>query len=168
MPSDPSYIKSKKKSKKSKSKRHRRYSDESDSTDSEEEERRRRRRREKRKKDYPDDERERGKSRRSGSVNSDDERERRRRRQKSKSKSVLSPAPAAGKKDDWIEKEKSGAVNTTVTADIASDSDDGDMVGPTLPAEHKDKARRQAYVPLLSHSIVLNSTNIQIQRYDAR
>ena len=135
IPRDP-LQKAKKKSKKSKSKRHRRYSDESDSTDSEAEERRRRKRRERRRKEYSDEER--GKS-----DDSEDDRERRKRRTKSRSKSALSPAPG---KTDWIEKEKSGVATTTITADIQSDSDDGEMVGPSLPAEYKDKARKQAYV----------------------
>jgi len=133
--------KPKKRSKKSKSKRHRRYSDESDSTDSEADERRRRKRREKRRKEYSDEER-------AKSDDSEDDRERRKRRTKSRSKSAISPAPG---KTDWIEKEKSGAASTTITAEIQSDSDDGEMVGPSLPAEYKDKARKQAYVIPTSH-----------------
>lgn len=65
---------------------------------------------------------------------------RRRRKSKSKSRSAISPAPE--KNDDW--KEKSSTVGPTITADVQSDSDDGEMVGPSLPAEHKDKAKRQA------------------------
>jgi hypothetical protein len=39
------------------------------------------------------------------------------------------------------------------------------MVGPSLPAEHKDKARRQAYVLFPSN---LDLTNVQVQRHAPR
>jgi hypothetical protein len=155
--------KTKKKSKKSKSKlkKHRRYSDESDSTDSEED-RRRRRRREKRRRQadkYSDEEgsiRKASRRRRETTepeTDSEDERDRRRRTRvsRSKSRSALSPASGKEKEKDWIEKDAEGVVGQIAAAipEIESDDDD-DLVGPQLPSEHKDRARRQAYVPLRS------------------
>ena len=148
----------KKKSKKSKSKRHRRYSDESDSTDSEAEERRRRKRREKRRKEYSDEERA-----KSDDSEHEDDRERRKRRTKSRSKSALSPAPG---KTDWIEKEKSGVADTTITAEIQSDSDDGEMVvhlyQPNIKIKHENK-RMSCPSPTY-----FNSADKQIQGYVTR
>jgi hypothetical protein len=106
--------------------------------------------------------------RRESEPNSDSEGEQEKRsrhssrsKSKSKSRSVLSPAP--GKKD-WIEKEKAGVASQAAMVDIESESDDdGDMVGPSLPAEHKDKARRQAYVISILPQLI-----IQIQRHVTR
>jgi hypothetical protein len=79
-----------------------------------------------------------------------------------KSKSVLSPPHRLSKKDkDWVEKDQDGvpAISRDQQAigDIESD-DDGDLVGPQLPVEHKDKARRQAYVPTMCPLFVIQLT----------
>lgn len=173
--------KSKKSKSKSRSRKHRRYSDESDSTDSEEEDRRRRRRREKRRKEadrYSDqDESHKPERRRRETTepetDSEEERDQRRRRKVSRSKSRLAMSPSGkGKETDWIEKDAEGVVgrgaSASVVPDIESD-DDGDLVGPQLPVEPKERAKRLAYVfSTLIFLLEDQKLNFQVQGHVTR